>query len=177
MRWIAFLRAINVGGHTVKMDVLRQIITERGFSNVETFIASGNVIFDAPSEPPNDVESMIATGLQTALGYPVATFIRTAHEVVEIAKYVPFEPFSSDAKLYVALCAEVLPKTAKNTLNAFETATDTFHIHQREVYWLCRTNQSGSTFSGAILEKALKIQATLRNITTIRKLAAKYPIQ
>lgn len=177
MRWIAFLRAINVGGHTVKMAVLRQIITDLGFSNVETFIASGNAIFDAPSEPSKDVESIIATGLQAALGYPVATFIRTAQEVVEIANYAPFDPFPHDAKLYVALCADALPESAKIALSAFETPTDSFHLHKREVYWLCQTNQAVSTFSGAILEKTLKIQATLRNITTMRKLAAQYSPQ
>jgi uncharacterized protein (DUF1697 family) len=43
---IAFLRAINVGGHTVKMDTLRQLFESLGFTNVETFLASGNVIFE-----------------------------------------------------------------------------------------------------------------------------------
>ncbi|HXW01123.1 MAG TPA: DUF1697 domain-containing protein, partial [Anaerolineae bacterium] len=46
-KYIAFLRAINVGGHTVKMDYLRRLFEEMGFSKVETFIASGNVIFEA----------------------------------------------------------------------------------------------------------------------------------
>ena len=45
-RYIAFLRAINVGGHVVKMDALRRLFESLGFSNVETFIASGNVLFE-----------------------------------------------------------------------------------------------------------------------------------
>ena len=46
-RLVAFLRAINVGGHNVKMDRLRELFEALGLSNVETFIASGNVIFDS----------------------------------------------------------------------------------------------------------------------------------
>ena len=52
---------------------------------------------------------------------------------------------------------------------------DDFHIHDREAYWLSRIRSSDSTFSGAMLEKALGMPATMRNITTVRKLAAKYP--
>ena len=49
-RYITFLRAINVGGHTVKMDRLREIFESLGFANVETFIASGNVVFERRRE-------------------------------------------------------------------------------------------------------------------------------
>ena len=48
-RYIAFLRALNVGGHTVKMDHLRSLFEALGFGGVESFIASGNIIFDTPS--------------------------------------------------------------------------------------------------------------------------------
>ncbi len=49
-KYVALLRAINVGGHTVKMDHLRRLFEALGFTNVETFIASGNVIFDSTSK-------------------------------------------------------------------------------------------------------------------------------
>jgi uncharacterized protein (DUF1697 family) len=55
-RYIAFLRAINVGGHTVKMDILRQQFEALGFSNVETFIASGNVIFETMAKNGRTLE-------------------------------------------------------------------------------------------------------------------------
>ena len=46
-RYVAFLRAINVGGHTVRMDALRRLFETWGGVNVETFISSGNVVFEA----------------------------------------------------------------------------------------------------------------------------------
>ena len=89
-RYVAFLRAINVGGHVVKMDVLRAAFDELGFENVETFIASGNVIFDTREKDIPAVERRIEQALQSTLGYEVATFIRSLEEVAGIARYRPF---------------------------------------------------------------------------------------
>lgn len=67
---VAFLRAINVGGRTVKLDALRALFAAMGFSGVATFIASGNVIFDTPDARGSAVEAQIEGGLEAALGYP-----------------------------------------------------------------------------------------------------------
>ena len=89
-KYVAFLRAINVGGHTVKMDQLRSLFEALSFSNVQTFIASGNVIFDSKSKSTKALEKKIESHLQDALGYEVATFIRTTSELAVIADYKPF---------------------------------------------------------------------------------------
>ena len=57
----------------------------------------------------------------------------------------------------------------------FKTAIDDFHVHGREIYWLCRKGQSDSTFSNAAMERKLRISATFRGMNTIRRLAEKYP--
>jgi uncharacterized protein (DUF1697 family) len=64
--------------------------------------------------------------------------------------------------------------TSRSVQN-FKTDIDNFHVHGREVYWLCRKKQSESTFSNNAFEKALKLRATFRGMNTIKKLAAKYP--
>ena len=89
-KYIAFLRAINVGGHTVKMDHLSKLFEGLGFSSVETFIASGNVIFDTTAKNTATLEKKIAEHLEKSLGYPVDTFLRTIQEVGEIEKRSPF---------------------------------------------------------------------------------------
>src|SRR5215211_2292119 len=83
-KYIAFLRAINVGGHTVKMDYLRTLFEDLGLMNVETFIASGNVIFDSPARRPKALEQKIETFLKEKFGYAVATFIRSAAELAVV---------------------------------------------------------------------------------------------
>ena len=175
-RFIAFLRAINVGGHTVKMDYLRSIFESIGFSNVETFIASGNVIFESKAKDTKPLEKKIEQTLQKELGYEVATFIRTPIELAGIAKYQAFTPteIAKSAALNIAFVANPIDATAKQKLLARQTDIDTFHVHDREIYWLCRQKQSDSKFSNAVLEKAIGQPSTLRGFNTIEKMAAKY---
>jgi len=91
-RYVAFLRAINVGGHIVKMDALRRHFASLGFDDVETFIASGNVIFQSRSTAAAALERRIEACLEERLGYEVKTFLRTDAEVTAIAAYRAFEP-------------------------------------------------------------------------------------
>lgn len=176
-KYVAFLRAINVGAHTVKMDQLRRLFEEMKFSKVETLIASGNVIFDSPSKSPKVLEGKIEQYLHKVLGYQVATFIRTPAEVADIARYEPFSNSELNAEnhiLYVAFLAAKATPEAKKSLARLTTKVDDFHVKDREVYWLRRREIGESLFSGALLEKTLGMQATIRNSTTIRKIAAKY---
>lgn len=176
-KYVAFLRAINVGGHTVKMDHLRGLFETMGLSSVETFIASGNVIFDSPSKSPSKLESKIEQHLKTALGYNVATFIRSTSEVAEIARYRPFADSELNAEthiLYIGFGATTPTAEAKRKLASLTTRVDDFHTSGREVYWLRRLEIGQSLFSGSLLEKALGMQVTFRNRTTVKKIAAKY---
>jgi uncharacterized protein (DUF1697 family) len=176
IRYIAFLRAINVGGHTVKMEHLRQLFESLDLSNVQTFIASGNVVFEAKSKDPRSLEKKIEKRLQEALGYEVATFIRTDAELAEIANYKPFRQADLDAAvaLNIAFISDALDNQSKQKLMALHTEIDDFHVHGREIYWLCRKKQSKSTLSNTVLEKALGIRSTLRGVSTVRKMAGKY---
>lgn len=175
-RYIAFLRAINVGGHTVKMDALRQHFESLGFANVETFIASGNVVFESEESAPI-LEKRIEEMLAYALGYKVATFIRTEAELARIAAYKPFAKADMEAAmaLNIAFMAGPLDDESSLKLMALRTDIDDFHSHEREIYWMCRKKQSESTFSNAVFEKALRRQATFRGANTIQRMAAKYP--
>jgi uncharacterized protein (DUF1697 family) len=175
-RYIAFLRAINVGGHTVKMDVLRQHFEALGFSNVETFIASGNVVFETTTKNTKALEKKIEQQLRESLGYEVATFIRTEAELAAIAKYQPFPPAQMEATsaFNIAFLAEPLDAVSQKKLLALKSDIDDFHVQGREVYWLCRKKQSESTFSNVVLEKTMGRSSTIRGINTIQKMAAKY---
>lgn len=173
-RYVAFLRAINVGGHVVKMDVLRRLLESTGASNVETFIASGNVIFDSPHKAA-ELESGIEDHLHRNLGYRVATFLRSIAELQSVAALRPFSESDLEAAtLYIAFLRKKPSAAPVARLVELRNEIDDFHVHKREVYWLCRKTFSESRFSGALLEKIVGSEATLRNSTTVRKIAAKY---
>jgi uncharacterized protein (DUF1697 family) len=179
MRWIAFLRAINVGGHTVKMDHLRRLFESLGLERVETYIASGNVVFETPDSDPSVLEGRIEELLKDTLGYKVATFIRTQTELSAITCYTPFGQADLKAAqaLNVAFMSAPLDDDVQQKLMRLKTDIDDFHVHGREVYWLCRKKQSESTFSNAALEKTTSQPSTLRGISTLQKMVAKYASQ
>jgi uncharacterized protein (DUF1697 family) len=175
-RYIAFLRAINVGGHNVVgMAALRELFSGLGFSHVETFIASGNVIFEARSAADRLLEKKIEKHLESALGYSVATFVRTDEEVRAISVCKPFSSVAmKEAQaLNIGFLAAPLSTSSVEALMTLRTAIDDFHVHGREVYWLCRKKQSESTFSNRVFERAIKVSTTFRGANTIAKLAAK----
>ena len=176
-RLIAFLRAVNVGGRTVKMDALRAEFEALGFTGVETFIASGNVIFQTSARNAPPLARKIEAHLQATLGHHIDTFIRSCFDVVAVAAYPAFSPARVEAAgaLNVAFLAEPLDAKACAQLDKLKTDIDDFHTHGRELYWLCQKKQSESTFSNAVFEKQLKVKATFRGINTVRKLAEKYP--
>lgn len=172
--YIAFLRAINVGGHTVKMDRLRGLFEALGYADVETFIASGNVIFRSPTTDTRAMEQQIEAHLAASLGYEVATFVRTAAEIAGIAGYTPFPADEVESnRLYIGFLQGQPDDGALVRLAALCTPLDEFHVHGRELYWMCRTTMGQSAISGAQIERALGMPTTLRNVTTVRKLAAK----
>ena len=86
MRYVAFLRAINVGSHVVKMDRLRALVESTGLAQVSTFIASGNVLFESKKSPVQ-LETLLEGTLNTALGYEVTTMVRSADNVARIVDH------------------------------------------------------------------------------------------
>jgi uncharacterized protein (DUF1697 family) len=177
-RYVAFMRALNVGGHIVKMDYLRSLFESLGFGGVESFIASGNVIFDSPSNDTADLERRIEAHLKQALGYEVATFLRSPAEVDAAAARRPFrdaDPLPEGHTLQVIFLKAAPDAEARRKVAELGTDYDAFHVEGRELYWWTRGRSSDSKVNPKRLEKALGMTGTARNVTTVRKLAAKYP--
>ena len=174
-KYLAFLRAINVGGHLVKMDYLRTLFEALGFTNVETFIASGNVIFDAKSKNTAALEKKIEQHLFESLGYKVATFVRSVAEVAAVVNARPFsEKELNGNTLYIGFLSSNPSDESKQELARCANKFNHFVVSDREVFWLCRGKFSETDFSGARLEKILKMQTTIRNSNTAQRIAAKY---
>jgi uncharacterized protein (DUF1697 family) len=175
-RYIAFLRGMNLGKRRLPMSRLKKLFEELGFDAVETFIASGNVLFSSKVTDTRALESKIAGHLEAALGYDVDTFVRTAKEVTAIggAKIFP-EDGNEGITIHVGLLQQKLPDETATKLAAVHTAGDEFRVTGREYYWLCRTLTHESKVWTLPEIKALNLPtATMRNLTSIRKLIAKH---
>ena len=175
-RLFAFLRAINVGGRVVTMDVLRGHFEGLGFTTVESFIASGNIIFTTRSRDHAALPARIEAHLHRTLGYEVHTFLRTEAEVDAVVKYRPFSPPELEAAgaLCVGFMAAPLATATAKAVDALRTDIDEFRVHGREIYWLCRKRQSDSKFNNNLFEKTIRGRATFRSMTTMTKLAARH---
>jgi uncharacterized protein (DUF1697 family) len=175
MRYVAFLRAINVGGHTVRMEALRRHFESFGATNVATFIASGNVIFDTTRRNAAALERAIEDHLRKSLGFPATTFLRTMPEVAAVAAHTPFPEaeFAAGAMMYVSFLKTEPGAKERAAVAALRGPVDDLAVHNRELYWL-RRKQLGTEFNPPAFDKAIPGEATMRSVTTVRKLAAKY---
>ena len=177
--YIAFLRGMNLGNRRLKMDVLRGLFEKLKFSDVETFIASGNVIFTAKSSDPRKLEQQIEAHLEKSLGYAVDTFVRTRAEVTAVAAFRPFSAADHnhpDHTIHAGFLREPLSTAQAKLLIACRTDVDEFFVRGREYYWLCRIKSNESKAWVSPQMKLVKLPtSSMRNVTTIGKLATLYP--
>lgn len=174
---VAFLRAVNVGGHTIRMADLRTSFEKVGFEGVATFIASGNVLFDSAEADDEKLERVIERALEADYGYPIETFVRSMGELAAVTERDPFDrkdPASDGRSVYIALLGRRPTPEAAKRLVALATDDDTFAVVGREAYWLRRGGIGTSRFSAGFLEKTLGMPATLRGLPTITRLLAKF---
>jgi uncharacterized protein (DUF1697 family) len=143
---------------------------------IETFIASGNVMFETMTQKTKTLESNIEKALEEALGYEVRTFVRTEAELAKIANYRPFRQskFNDTWHMNIVFLAHSLNQKLKQSVKALQTDTDAFEVHGQEIYWLRRRKQTGGGFSTVPLERVLGRAFTVRAANTVKEIAAKY---
>lgn len=178
LRYIAFLRAINVGGRFVKMAELAQHFGALGHSDVETFIASGNVVFRSRTRSTTALAAAIADGLEPLLGFRSEVFVRSEDELQALAQRAAAQQASHRAavgaqgEVNVALLTLPLTVAQATALAGLRTELDDFAHDGTEVYWLCKSKQSDSTFSNAVFERKLATKTTIRRASMLERLAA-----
>jgi uncharacterized protein (DUF1697 family) len=174
-RFAALLRAINVGGRTVKMTELCALFEQARLTNVRSVIASGNVLFEARATTAA-LEKRIESALRKGLGYDVATFVRTPDEldaVVDHDTFDPDDPVLASHTVHVIFTRSAIPRSTAERIVALGTDYDEFHVFGREVFWRTRGRSSDSPIKPGAFARAFDEPGTARNITTVRKLATK----
>ncbi len=167
---------MNLGKRRVVMSRLKELFEELGLAEVETFIASGNVLFSCKTKDVSKLEKLIAAHLKESLGYQVDTFVRHAEEVVAIGKEKVFaEEGGEGITVHVGFLHDKLPADIARKLAALQTAEDEFRVDGKEYFWLCRVRVSQSKVWSSREIRALKLpSSSMRNMTSIRKLIAKH---
>lgn len=171
-KYIAFLRAINVGGTTIiKMADLKKMFESFGLENVQTYIQTGNVLFESPETSASRLEEQIERQLEKASGKPIRVFVRTMKEVAALVENCPFDPEPGET-IHVVILDKKPAKKNIDALIAGQSRADEFAVRGKTAFNL-RRDRDASIFSNNFIEKVLGVSGTTRNLTTIKKLAEK----
>jgi uncharacterized protein (DUF1697 family) len=175
MTHVAFLRAINVGGRAVvKMTDLKAAFERAGCRNVRTFIASGNVLFDAPTRLPAALKTRIAAELLKLFGNAPGVCYRTLDEIDALINAAPFAKHAADKqlKLYVAFMDRIPATMPKLPIVDVRELVEITAIRAADVMIVSRRKPNGMYgFPNACVE-ALGVTATSRNWNTVTRVAA-----
>jgi uncharacterized protein (DUF1697 family) len=173
-RYVALLRSVNVAGHgRISMDELRRSFAELGYEDVVTYIQTGNVLFSTPSRSTAAVTREIEGRLGHDFGRSPAVILRTVSELQRIGTSSPFAAIGADpARHHVTFLATPPPAEALETLDLPPSGDDELVVDGLEVYVHTPNGYAGSKYTGAFLERRLKVLSTTRNWNTVAQLCA-----
>ncbi len=173
MKYAAFLRGINVGGHNkIKMESLREMFAALGFENVKTYINSGNVIFETSETDDNKLAAEIEKAIEAEFSLTIKVMVRTMAEIEDIIKNNPFAgQFENDKDLHVLFTDEELTEEKRGLLLSNNNENEQFTVRNREIFCLLRISVLDSLLGKDYIGKKLKVSATARNWRTVNKIA------
>ena len=164
VRYVALLRAVNVGGTgKLPMSELKAICGDAGFTRVETYIASGNAVFDSRAAPSR-VKAELERRLHAHVGKPVGVIVRSAPEILAVLKANPF-PKTDPTRTYVLFLDEPPPVDALTRASGQQD--EQMRLGEREIYVYY-----GSGMGRSKLKIPAAKTGTARNMNTVAKLAA-----
>ncbi len=170
----AILRGINVGGkRIILMADLKALFEELRFTDVQTYIQSGNVIFNSKEESTDiELSDKIEASILKRYGFDVPVIIRTVNKLKEIVLANPF--FQKKEIDTNGLCLTFLKNlpTAERIINieTYDYNPDRFKIIGKEIFILFTGKYHQSKLTNIFFESKLKVPATTRNWKTVLKL-------
>ncbi len=167
------LRGINVSGHKmIKMEDLRAAFETLRFSKVQTWVQSGNVVFEAAQGSVVTLSKRIEQSILADFGFSVPVYLRTVKELQDIIKRNPFLTDSAidHSKLHITFLSDTAPKAAPERLQPLAVTPEQFRIIGREIYLYCPNGYGRTRLSNTAIEKKLSLGATTRNWKTVNAL-------
>lgn len=170
----ALLRAINLGSHNrIKMPELKALVEELGFGDVETYLQSGNAVFDAGETSPDVSAKQIEQAIGRELELDVPTIVRTAAELQQIIAASPYTSRESDPKKLHVMFLDAAPATQLvDEIDRGAYTPDEFHVIDRDIHLLLPSGAGRTKLNGAFFERKLKVTGTARNWNTVTQLLA-----
>jgi uncharacterized protein (DUF1697 family) len=174
---IAFLRAINVGGRFVKMDVLCDHFRALGQQQVSSFINTGNIWFSPVGDTGEAMATHLTTDLAPLLGFTSEVFVRSRAQLRATVAAASALPRPPDGDVNILFLAAPLTAAQSAVLDALRSERDVLQVQGQELFWASTVLQSKSTLNNAVFERTLKLRTTLRRVNTLQMLLAAWPAE
>ena len=173
-RYVALLRAINVGGRNmVPMKDLAAIFADLGCANVRTYIQSGNVVFEASAKTAATLPQAVSASIAERFGHRVPVVLRSASE---LARAIEANPFLARGvpknELHIAFLADAPTKARVAALDQRRSLPDAFELGGREVYLHLPNGGGRSKLTNDYFDRTLGTTSTVRNWRTVEQLAS-----
>jgi uncharacterized protein (DUF1697 family) len=172
-RYVAFLRAVNVGKRRVDMATARKQLESLKYTDVASFVNSGNLIFTASGKSAS-LEKAIRAALEDTFGFEVTTFVRTATQVKKLGTDKPFGAIKAGHTHFALMTLTPLTAAETRAVEAMSNERDTVVKRGRDIHWLIRERSIETSLGPKQWKQALPDNpTTARNVTMIERLVAK----
>ena len=175
MTFISLIRGINVGGHNqIKMEALRQMYAGLGYTCVQSYIQSGNVIFNTTEPDSLNLEKVISEKIYDTFGFKVQVLVITADELENALNNNPYhtDPLKDPSKIYLTFLSEIPEKSLLYAIQPALYAPDEFSHFEKVIYNYCPNGYGNTKLTNTFFENKLKVNATSRNLKTSIELLA-----
>ena len=169
--YICLLRGINVSGkRKVQMTELKRLFESLGFSQVHTYIQSGNVVFECQNPNVKSLQIQITDAIAPQFGFEVPTIILTCDELNRCIDNTPFGGYDINV-LHVTFLSDIPTNYSLETLNKAKDIKEDFVIIDKAIYLYCPNGYGRTKLTNTFFEKKLGVLATTRNWKTVLALA------
>jgi len=166
--YISILRGINVSGQKkILMADLKLLYEELGFQNVQTYIQSGNVVFEYPKNSVSELQQLISNKIKNHYGFEVPNLILLPQG---IKKILDDNPFKQIEKMYFIFLTELPEQENIQKLATYNFENEFYELHGKVIYFYCPDGYGRAKMNNNFFEKQLKVMATTRNLNTVKKL-------
>ncbi|PQA58444.1 DUF1697 domain-containing protein [Siphonobacter curvatus] len=169
--FVSLLRGINVSGQKkIPMKELKALYEELPLSRVQTYIQSGNVIFETNQTNREILVEEIQQKILEKYGFQVSVLVRTLDELQEVIAKKPFPNPEESQSWYVTFLAKQPDPARIEALQKLDLQPEWFQLLAQEVYLSCPKGYGNTKLSNTFFETKLKVTATTRNWRTINEL-------
>ena len=172
-RYVALFGSINVGGNRLKMADLRAAFEEDGFENVETVVASGNVLFDHPERPVEGLEEKLSLMMRRRFGFKSIALVRSRDDLTAAIAENPFGADGEEKYVHTLFLDGPVDAAGFARLQSDRTGPERLAVGDRALHIDYVSGAGESKLVGAFIERRIGRKGTARNLRSMKRILAK----